>query len=340
MATGPAGPKLTVSVEHYAFKAPFRITGHVFDAAPVLVATLERGRAIGRGEACGVYYMGETVETAAEALRAVSDRVAQGVTREALLRLLPPGGARNALDCALWDLEAQEAGQPAWRLAGLELPQPLTTTQTLGADTPGAMAAAALAVPGSTAIKVKLTGDVDADTARVRAVRAARPDVWLGVDTNQGYVPDTLDRLVATLVECRVSLLEQPFARGREADMDGLRLPMPTAADESCLDLAELDQAIGRFDVVNIKLDKCGGLTEALLIAAKAKAHGMGVMVGCMLGTTLANAPAFLLGQLCSIVDLDAPTFLSADREPTSRYENGKVFVPPEAWGSGKPAAP
>lgn len=223
-------------------------------------------------------------------------------------------------------------------LAGLQPPQPVATTQTLSADAPGVMAAA-LAMSYSTAIKLKLTGEVDADVARVRAVRAARPDVWLGVDINQGYAPDTLDRLVAMLVDCRVSLLEQPFARGRKADMDGLPLPIPTATDESCLSPAELDQVIGRLDVVNTKLDKCGGLTEALLSAAEAKAHGMGVIVGCMLGTTLANAPAFLLGQLCSLVDLDAPTFLAADREPASQYKHGKVFVPPRAWGSGKPAA-
>ena len=185
-------------------------------------------------------------------------------------------------------------------------------------------------------IKVKLTGELDLDIARVTAIRAARPDVWLGVDGNQGFVIDQLDELVAALVGQQVSLLEQPLARGREADLDGYKSPVPIAGDESLLTLDDLPAAVGRFDVVNIKLDKCGGLTEGLLMAEEARRLGLGVMVGNMVGSSLAMAPAFVLGQGCDIVDLDGPTFLAEDRTPSVAYEDGNIIAGPEVWGSGK----
>jgi L-alanine-DL-glutamate epimerase-like enolase superfamily enzyme len=185
-------------------------------------------------------------------------------------------------------------------------------------------------------IKVKLTGELELDIARVKAIRAARPDVWLGVDGNQGFVIDELDRLVEVLVEQDVSLLEQPLARGREADLDGYKSPVPIAGDESLLVLDDVAGAVGRFDVVNIKLDKCGGLTEGLMMAAEARRLGLTVMVGNMVGSSLAMAPAFVLGQGCDIVDLDGPTFLAEDRTPSVVYEGGNIVAGPEVWGSGR----
>jgi L-alanine-DL-glutamate epimerase-like enolase superfamily enzyme len=196
------------------------------------------------------------------------------------------------------------------------------------------MAEGAKAFASATALKMKLTGDLDIDIERVRAVRAARPEPWLGVDANQGYGIDALDRLMPTLVEAHVSLLEQPIRRGREADLDGYRSPIPVAADESVLCLADIPGAAKRFNVINIKLDKCGGLTEALAMAHDARQLGLGVMVGNMVGTSLAMAPAFVVGQLCDIVDLDGPVFLAADREPGLTYERGTVWCARNVWGS------
>jgi L-Ala-D/L-Glu epimerase len=246
---------------------------------------------------------------------------------------LPAGGARNAVDCALWELEARRDGVPVWQLAGLPEPKPLLTTFTLGAEEPAVMAEAARAYREARAIKLKLTGDLDLDSARVRAVRAARPECWIGVDANQGFAVGELEALIAALVDCRVALLEQPLARGREADLDGFDSPIPIAADESALTLADVDALVGRFDVVNIKLDKCGGLTEAIAIARRARLLGLEVMVGNMVGTSLAMAPSFLLGQLCDVVDLDGPTFLAADRVPGIRYVDSRIECPPEVWG-------
>ncbi|MBS0393359.1 MAG: dipeptide epimerase [Proteobacteria bacterium] len=322
-----------VRVEDLRLKKPFRISGYVFESTPVVVATVTRRGVRGRGEAAGVYYLEDTPAKAASQLQELAPRLDDGLTREALQRLLPPGAARNALDCALWELEARERGVEVATLAGLPAVRPLLTTVTLGAEDPAVMADGASALGYARALKLKLTGDTVVDIARVRAVRAARPDVWLGVDANQGFTPETLAPLLPVLLEARVQLLEQPFRRGREAELDGLRLPLPVAADESCLHLGELDALRGRFDVVNIKLDKCGGLTEGLAIAKRAQALGLKVMVGNMLGTSLSVGPGFVLGQLCDVVDLDGPLFIAADPPPTVRYDDGYLTCPPEVWG-------
>ncbi len=331
-----APPRVTLTLhnEPLPLKAPFRISGYTFEAMPATVVRLHDGTHEGRGEAAGVYYLDDVPEGMLATLEGLRDTIEAGLTRELLRDLLPPGGARNALDCALWELEARRAGIPAWKLAGLSSTRPLLTTFTLGADDPGAMAAGAKAYARARAIKLKLTGDADLDAERVRAVRAARPDVWIGVDANQGYVPDTLDRLMPALHDARVSLLEQPCRRGHEADLDGIDHGIPIAADESVQGLSEVDALVGRFDVVNIKLDKCGGLTEGLLIAARAKALGMQVMVGNMAGTSWAMAPSFVLGQLCDVVDLDGPTFLKHDRTPGVVYADGLVDCPDTVWGA------
>jgi L-alanine-DL-glutamate epimerase-like enolase superfamily enzyme len=326
---------LTLDVERIdlPLRKPFRISGYVFEVTPVVVVTARRGRHSGRGEAAGVYYLKDTPDAAAATLRDFVRAMPRNLTRASLQELLPPGGARNALDCALWELEARERSVSPCALAGLPAPRPLLTTVTLGADEPETMAEGAREYGFAHALKLKLSGDVDVDVARVRAVRAARPDVWLGVDANQGYAPATLERLVPTLVACDVKLLEQPFKRGRETEHDGLQLPLPVAADESCLHIGELGSLVGRFDVVNIKLDKCGGLTEGLAMARRAQQLGLKVMVGNMTGTSLSVGPAFVLGQLCDVVDLDGPTFLANDPPPRVTYANGKVDCPPEVWG-------
>lgn len=333
--------RLTLSIDSETLRLaqPFRIAGHVFDTCDIIVVTLSDGRAKGRGEASGVFFLGETVNGMRAQIEAARDAIEDWPTREALRFLLPPGGARNAVDCALWELEAAVTGQPVWRLAGLDAPQPLRTTFTLGADSPEAMAQGAVGYAQARSIKIKLTGDLALDQARVEAIRAARPDAWLGVDGNQGFVRADLDGLIETLVEQRVSLLEQPLARGHERELEGFGSPIPMAADESCVSLPDVAAAVGRFQVINIKLDKCGGLTEGLLMAAKARRLGLGVMVGTMVGTSLATGPGFVLGQVCDLVDLDGPTFLAQDRSPGVVYRDGTVWAGDEVWGGPAQAA-
>jgi L-alanine-DL-glutamate epimerase-like enolase superfamily enzyme len=324
---------LRVDVEALPLKAPFRISGYTFTDVPVAVATLSGGGAQGRGEAAGVYYLEDTPAQIAATLAAQREAIEAGIERAALRELLPAGGARNAVDCALWDLEAKLAGRPVWQLAGIDPPVARVTTFTLSADAPAAVGRAAQALAGARAIKLKLDGDAPADIERIRCLRAARPDVWLGVDANQGYTLDTLALVLPPLVDAGVKLIEQPLPRGREADLEGLRCPIPIAADESVQGLADVPGLVGRFDVVNIKLDKCGGLTEALLIVREARRLGLKVMVGNMMGTSLAMAPAFVVGQLCDYVDLDGPIFLAQDRAPGVRYESGAIECPETIWG-------
>ncbi|MEO7655407.1 MAG: dipeptide epimerase [Sphingomicrobium sp.] len=327
---------LEVVSETLRFKAPFRISGHVFETSDVVVVTLRDGDLVGRGEGCGVYYLGDDLAHMLGDIQAAGGAIEAGLTREELRSVMPPGGGRNAVDCALWELEAARSGMPAWALAGEPVLKPLLTSFTLGADTPEAMAQGARRYVGVRAIKVKLTGDLPLDIARVAAVRAARPDVWLGVDGNQGFGRGDLEPLVDALLAQDVKLLEQPLARGREAELEGFESAIPIAGDESLVSLADLPSAPGRFDVVNIKLDKCGGLTEGLLMAAEARRLGLQVMVGTMVGTSLSTAPALILGQQCDIVDLDGPTFLINDRTPGVEYVDGLVSAAPAVWGSGK----
>ena len=326
--------RLAYRVETHALSAPFRISGFVFETSDVVVVELTDGEHVGRGEAAGVYYLDDDVDHMVAELGAYCDAIESCGGREELRELMPRGGARNAVDCAMWELEAKRGGIEAWHLAGSRDPQPLVTTYTIGAEPPEVMVARAEHYGYARALKLKLTGDFELDVHRVRGVRSVRPDVWLGVDANQGYTKDQLQPLVETLAAEGVSLLEQPLPRGMEAELDGYRSPIPIAADESALGLDDVAGLVGRFDVVNIKLDKCGGLTEALLIADEARRHGLKVMVGNMVGTSLAMAPAFIVGQQCDVVDLDGPTFLREDRTPACEYRDGKIWCPDEVWGS------
>ncbi|WP_439487081.1 dipeptide epimerase [Blastomonas fulva] len=325
---------LDLRVERFAYHQPFRISGHVFTETALLVATLSDGQHVGRGEGAGVYYLGDDIDHMLAQATSVREAIERGASRQDLQEMLPPGGARNALDCAYWDLEAKQAGRPVRELAGLESPRPLLSTLTLGADTPAAMAAAAQALDPLAPVKVKLTGDLDNDIARLEAIRAARPEAWLGVDANQGYDIGMLASLMPVLIGLRIAQLEQPLKRGRESDLDGFKRSIPFVADESAVTLADTASLVGRFDMVNIKLDKCGGLTEGLAIAREARLLGLGVMVGNMMGSSLSMAPSFLLGQLCDIVDLDGPTFLARDRVPGVSYRDGRVHCPSEIWGN------
>ena len=324
---------LRATLEEWPLRRPFYITGRRWDTLHTLLVTVESGGYIGRGEAAGVYYLNDTPERMLKQIESRRTTVESGVSSLALQGLLPRGGARNALDSALWDLEAKLNGVPAWVTAEVGKLCPLLTTFTCGADEPESMATAAVEYAGARAIKIKLTGE-EKDADRVRAVRAARSDVWLGVDANQGFTLASLERLMPVLVDAKVSLIEQPFPIGHDALLDGFRSPIPVAADESVQGLEDIPAAAARFQVINIKLDKCGGLTEGLLMARRARSLGLDVMVGNMMGTSLATAPAFLLGQWCDIVDLDGSTFLKDDRGDSAQYKDGLITCPPSLWGN------
>lgn len=323
--TGPLG--LHTEIEKWPLTSPLRIAGHTFDVLDVLVITLEHDGRVGRGEAAGVYYRADRPDSMRQQIESLRPTIEAGISRQAVQRMLNPGGARNALDCALWNLEANHRGLPIWQLAGLDKPRALLTTFTCGADTPENMAKAARSYAQARALKIKLTGE-PSDVDRVAAVREARPDVWLSVDHNQGCTRAHFEQLLPTLVKMRVALVEQPFPVGQESLLDGLDSPIPIAADESVQSLADIPTLAGRFDVINIKLDKCGGLTEGLAMARAARAQGFDAMVGNMLGTSLAMAPAFLVGQLCGVVDLDGPVLLETDRPMAVRYEDGFITCP------------
>jgi len=315
-------------------KAPFRITGYTFNAFEALEVSLgDEDGYVGRGEGLGVYYFDDTPTRMLAQVEAMREQIEAGITREQLQQMLPPGGARNALDCALWEMEARRSGKPVWQLAGIQEPKALVTTFTVGADDPAVMAQRACDYASARAIKLKLTDD-DINADRVRAVRAARPDVWLMVDANQGFTRESLAQLMPALIEANVSLVEQPFPMGKDDWFDGLERPIKLAADESVQDRRDLANLVGRVDIINIKLDKCGGLTEALAIVAEACKLGFGLMVGNMSGSSLAMAPAFVVGQLCDVVDLDGPTFLTTDCSPAASYDDGKIWCPETLWGS------
>lgn len=324
--------EMEIGIERWPMHTPFRISGMEFTDAALLVIRLRDGKFVGRGEACGAYYRGDGPDQMRDMAKSVRAEIEAGADRQRLQSLLPACGARNALDCAMWELEARRSARPVWALAGLPEVTPLPTVFTIGIDTPGAMAMRAMTMTHATAIKLKLSGDGE-DAARVRAVRASRPDAWLGVDGNRGFSIDGINALMPTLDAAGVALIEQPLAIGAEADMAGLDGSIPTAADESVQDMDDLEGLVGLFDIVNIKLDKCGGLTHALAMEQRARRLGFGVMVGNMTGTSWSQAPAFVLGQRCDYRDLDGPTFLAGDRDPALWYADGMVHCPESVWG-------
>lgn len=316
----------------WPFASTFRIAYRARTHAETVLVELKEGDLIGRGEALGVFYHGETPDSIIAQLSHVKQDLTNGISRKDLKAMLPPGGARQAIDCALWDLEAKRAGRRAWQLAGIESVQPLTTAYTLSVDTPEAMAAAAAAARKYSLLKLKLSGA--GDPQRVAAVRAARTDARIIVDANQAWNEDQLHEFVPMLAQLGVQLIEQPLPAGKDDALAGFVSPIPLCADESCQTEESLPSLLGKYEYINIKLDKTGGLTEALQLARAAQAQAFKLMVGCMCGSSLSMAPAFIVGQLCSVVDLDGPLLSASDVPDAIRYEGSRMFAPAaRLWG-------
>ncbi|MEE4217813.1 MAG: N-acetyl-D-Glu racemase DgcA [Xanthomonadales bacterium] len=324
--------KMSVHIEEWKLTQPFRISGYEWvHTRLVMVQLMDQGH-IGRGEAEGVFYLDETAERLYEQVNDVRSEIESGITREELQKIMPAGGARNALDCAMWDLECKKAGKTIWQLTGIQ-PRPVTTVFTLGLEsTPEAMAAKAISASDAPVLKIKL--DADRPYEKLAAIREARPDAVLVVDANQGWDFDLLQDVLPRFAKLDLGMIEQPLPRGHDEQLEGFDSPITLAADESCLHCEELQSAAKRYGMINIKLDKTGGLTEALKLAKAAKAQGLKLMVGNMTGTSLAMAPAFVIAQLCDFVDIDGPLLLQHDHLNGLQYEKGVVRVfGPELWG-------
>jgi L-alanine-DL-glutamate epimerase-like enolase superfamily enzyme len=327
---------LTLSVERWPIAGTFAISRGAKTEAVVVIAELGNGKARGRGECVPYGRYGETVDGVMAAIEALRPRLAAGLDRAALQSALPAGAARNALDCAFWDLEAKRAGRPVHELAGLPVPHPVTTAYTISlgpaADMANAAAKAANKPASRALLKVKLGAPGDAE--RIAAVRQAAPKATLIVDANEGWDEAGLGANLAACAEAGVALVEQPLPAGRDQPLVGMTRPLPICADESAHGLASLPNLAGRYDLVNVKLDKTGGLTEALAMAAAAERMKLGVMAGCMVATSLSMAPAMLLAQRARFVDLDGPLLLAKDRADGLRYEASLVYPPtPALWG-------
>lgn len=323
---------LSVEVERFPIAGAFTISRGSRTEAVVVTATVTGAGFRGRGECVPYARYGETVEGVVEALAAQAPLLAGGGTIEALTAALKPGAARNALDCALWDHAAKAAGQRVWDLAGLPAPRPVTTCYTLSLGDPAAMEAAARAAAHRPLLKVKLGGEGDPE--RVAAVRRGAPLSRIVVDANEAWREDTLEANAEACRAAGVELIEQPLPAGQDEALASFRSPIPICADESFHDAASLARLPAGYGAINIKLDKTGGLSEALRAAAAARARGMPVMVGCMLGTSLAMAPAMLIAAGAAFVDLDGPLLLKQDREPGLRFEDSLVHPPAAAlWG-------
>ena len=328
--TGPIS--LSVAAERWPIAGSFAISRGAKTEAAVVVATLSAGLYRGRGECVPYARYGETLEACLAAIEAMAGRIASGLDRAALQTAMPPGAARNALDCAFWDLEAKCAGRPVHELIGLPAPQPLTTAFTISFGTPAEMAKAAEQAASRRLLKVKLGGD--GDPARIAAVRAAAPRATLIVDANEGWSDGNLETNFVTCARAGVALIEQPLPAGRDDALAGISHTIPICADESVHDRASLAALVGRYDAVNIKLDKTGGLTQALAMAAEAERLGFTIMAGCMVATSLAMAPAMLLAQRARFDDLDGPLLLTRDRPDGLQYIDSRVFPPTVSlWG-------
>ena len=323
---------LTARIERWPLERAFTISRGAKTEAVVVVVELEDGHR-GRGEAVPYARYGETPEGVVAAIEALRPALRRGLDRAALQIALPAGAARNALDCALWDLEAKQAGRRVYQLAALATPKPLVTAYTISLAAPEIMAKAAERASARPVLKVKLGGGGD-DVKRIAAVRRAAPRAELIVDANEGWNERDLERNLAACAEARVTLVEQPLPQGQDEPLAEIARVIPVCADESAHDRASLKALKGKYDAVNVKLDKTGGLTEALALAMEAEREGFVIMVGCMVATSLAMAPAMLVAQGARIVDLDGPLLLAKDRSHGLRFE-GSVVYPPEPilWG-------
>ncbi|QRY68924.1 dipeptide epimerase [Ensifer sp. PDNC004] len=323
---------LDATVEHFPIAGTFTISRGSKTTASVVTCRIGDGVHTGSGECVPYGRYGETLDTVLAEIAAIRTRIEAGLNRADLQREMKPGAARNAVDCALWDLEAKQKSQPAHVLAGVSSPEALTTAYTLSLAEPDAMRQQAAKYAHRALLKVKV-GTAD-DAARIRAVRAGAPESRIILDANEGWAPETLAYHFALCAEERIDLIEQPLPAGRDEALATIARPVPICADESVHKTEDLAALVGRYDAVNIKLDKTGGLTEALRMRAQADALGLKVMVGCMVGSSLAMAPAILVAQGADFVDLDGPLLLAEDRKPGLRYEASLVFPPePRLWG-------
>ncbi|MCZ4092698.1 N-acetyl-D-Glu racemase DgcA [Sinorhizobium psoraleae] len=323
---------LTTTVQHFPIAGVFTISRGSKTTASVITCQISDGEVSGWGECVPYARYGESLESVLAAIEAVRPSIESGLTRAELQKDMPPGAARNAVDCALWDLEAKQSGRPAYALAGIAAPVPLTTAYTLSLGEPEEMMAQAQKYAHRALLKVKV-GTAD-DTSRIRAVRQGTPESRIILDANEGWTEHNLAAHFAACAENGIALVEQPLPAGWDQALASITRPVPVCADESVHGTDDLEKLAGRYDAVNIKLDKTGGLTEALRMRAAAEALGLKIMVGCMVGSSLAMAPAMLVAQGADFVDLDGPLLLAEDRKPGLRYEASLVF-PPEAnlWG-------
>jgi L-Ala-D/L-Glu epimerase / N-acetyl-D-glutamate racemase len=330
--TSGKSPTLIVRIESWPIRGSFAISRGSRTEAITVVAEVSQGGLVGRGECVPYPRYGETPEASAAALEALKDAVASGLGRSALQVALPAGAARNALDCALIDLEAKRNGQRAWALLGRGQPKPCTTAYTISLGAPETMEEAAAAAGHRPLLKIKLGGE--GDPARVAAVRRAAPKAELIVDANESWTGSNLERNLEACAAAGVTLVEQPLPAGQDGLLAKIRRPIPVCADESVHDRKSLDGLRERYDAVNIKLDKTGGLTEALAMADAAGALGFQIMVGCMVATSLSMAPATLLTPLARFVDLDGPLLLARDCDHALRYDDSLIYPPGAAlWG-------
>lgn len=330
--TSSKSPILAARIERWPIAGSFTISRGAKTEAITVVAEVSRGGLTGRGECVPYPRYGETPEATLAALQAMQEPVAGGLDRQALQAAMPAGAARNALDCALLDLEAKTSGRRIWDLLGRPAPRACITAYTISLGSPEAMAAATARAAHRPLLKIKLGGECDG--MRIAAVRKAAPESELIVDANEAWTADTLERNLADCAQAGVTLVEQPLPAGRDAALARIRRPLAICADESVHDRTSLDGLRERYDAVNIKLDKTGGLTEALAMADAAQALGFQIMIGCMVATSLAMAPAMLLAQQARFIDLDGPLLLARDRDGGLRYD-GSLVYPPEAalWG-------
>ena len=323
---------MTAAIEHWPLAQSFSISRGTKTEATVIVAEISEGVRKGRGECTPYARYGETPEAVLQAIEAMKTPLAQGMDRRALQSAMPKGAARNAIDCALWDLEAKRAQHPVHELASLPPLRPVTTAYTISLDTPEAMAASAAKNASWPLLKIKLgrTGDA----ARLSAIRQAVPQAQLIVDANEGWTPDNLAENFAACQAAGVTLIEQPLPQAEDDILKNIAHSVALCADESMSDCASLKALSGKYEAVNIKLDKTGGLTEALAAAQLAKEMGFSIMTGCMVATSLAMAPAFLLAQQAQIVDLDGALLLAKDRPQGISYDNHIMQPPlPVLWG-------
>lgn len=323
---------LLATTETFPIAGTFTISRGAKTVAEVVTCTIGASGLVGRGECVPYARYGESVAGVLAAIEEMRGAVEDGIGREELARVMPAGAARNALDCALWDLEAKLSGVPTWQVINTSAPQKLVTAYTLSLGEPEAMQRQAAEQSWRTLLKVKV-GTVD-DAARIRAVRTGAPESAIILDANEGWTAENLAYHFSICAEARIALVEQPLPAGDDSALRGLARPIPVCADESVHRTEDVASLVDRYDAINIKLDKAGGLTEALALREAAKRHGLKIMVGCMVGTSLGMAPAVLLAQGADFVDLDGPLLLARDREPGLRYEGSSVY-PPEAtlWG-------